>query len=130
MDWFVVDDANLWINLEVYVFKKENIFSAESLVAIASHFASSGEGSRDFYDFIEFQYNSQLFKHLSTHDFITLCYSFYQVHAGTKSFLHSVGEDLLNKIDDKTTTYDLLRVMQTFSEISESYVGLFLQLEN
>lgn len=40
MDWFVVDDADLWVNLEIYIFKKENIFSPESMVAIASHFAS------------------------------------------------------------------------------------------
>jgi len=40
LDWFVVDDADIWVNMELYIFKKENIFSAESLVAISSHFAS------------------------------------------------------------------------------------------
>jgi hypothetical protein len=54
MDWYCVDDASLWINLEVYMFKKENLFTPQAFIAILSHFSSQGEGSRDFYDFIEF----------------------------------------------------------------------------
>jgi len=40
MDWFVIDDANLWINLEVFMFKKENLFSPQAFIAILSHFTS------------------------------------------------------------------------------------------
>jgi len=58
MDWYCVNDSTLWVNLETYVIKKENIFSPQSFIAILSHFSSQMEGSRDFYDFIEFQYNS------------------------------------------------------------------------
>jgi hypothetical protein len=54
MDWYCIDDSTLWINLETYLIKKENIFSPQSFIAIVSHFSSQMEGSRDLYDFIEF----------------------------------------------------------------------------
>jgi hypothetical protein len=81
------------------------------------------------YDFYEFCYNSQRFKDLSTHDLITLVYSFYTVHAGTQTFMNEIAESLLERLNEQITTYDLLRVMQTYSEISKSYPKLFLQLE-
>ena len=81
------------------------------------------------YDFYEFCYNSQRFKDLSTHDLITLVYSFYTVHAGTQTFMNEIAESLLERLNEQITTYDLLRVMQTYSEISKSYQKLFLQLE-
>ena len=132
MDWYIVDDTTLWVNLELNVIKKENIFTPKSLVIIASHFAAQQEGSQDFYDFIEFQYNSDKFKSLSTHDLITLVYTYYSVHAGTKAFLTKVGEDLVSRLDRKVTTYDLLRVLQAYSEISQNkgVVKLFIQLES
>jgi hypothetical protein len=95
-----------------------------------AHFASQAEGSRDFYDFIEFQYRSSMFDKVSTHDLITLIYSFYQVHAGSTSFLQTIAHDnLMEKLDDTVTTYDLLRVVQAFSEISKDFPKLFWQLE-
>lgn len=87
MDWYIIDDTTLWVNLELNVIKKENMFSPKNLIIIASHFAAQQEGSQDFYDFIEFQYNSDKFKDLPTHDLITLVYTYYSVHAGTKGFL-------------------------------------------
>jgi hypothetical protein len=88
------------------------------------------EGSRDFYDFIEHQYNSSIFDKCPTHDIITLLYSFYQVHAGTTSFLGSLANDvLIERLDDSVSTYDLLRVVQAFSEISKGFPKLFLMLE-
>lgn len=82
------------------------------------------------YDFIEFQYNSSVFDKCTTHEFVTLLYSFYQVHAGTVTFLHSIANDkLIEKLDDSVTTYDLLRVMQAYSEISKDFPKLFWQLE-
>lgn len=111
LDWYVVSDATLWINMELALFKKESIFGASGLVAIASHFSSQGEGSRDFYDFLEFQYNSQVFKKASTHEIVSLLYAFYQVQAGTNLFLRAIADDLLERLDNETTTYDLLRVL-------------------
>jgi len=61
---------------------------------------------------------------------ISLVYSFYSVHAGTHSFLQGMAYDeLLERLDDKVTTYDLLRVLQAFSEISDNFPKLFIQLE-
>ena len=41
-----------------------------------------------------------------------------------------VQESLLLRLNEKSTTYDLLRVLQSYSEISKDYPKLFLQLEN
>jgi len=128
MDWYIVDDPTLWVNMELNVIKKENIFAPKNLVIIASHFAAQQEGSQDFYDFVEFQYNSDKFQSLATHDLITLVYTYYSVHAGTKGFLTKVAEDLVQRLDRKVTTYDLLRVLQAYSEISQNkgVVKLFI----
>ena len=51
------------------------------------------------------------------------------VHAGTINFFSLYAEDLLNRLDDTVSTYDILLVSQTFSEISERFYKLFTQLE-
>ena len=63
------------------------------------------------YDFYEFQYSSDIFKDISTHELITLVYSFYAVHAGSVNFMTNAQEDLLLRLNQKTTTFDLLRVL-------------------
>lgn len=70
-----------------------------------------------------------MFKKLSTHDFISLGYNFYLVHAGTIGFFERFADELIERLDDKTSTYDLLRVLQTFSEISTRFYRLFTQIE-
>jgi len=126
LDWYCVTDTDLWVNLEQFVVKKEHMFKPESLVTILSHFSAQQEGSRDFYDFIEFCHNSQRFKDVSTHELITMVYSFYSVHAGTTTFMNEIADSLLERLNDKVSTYDLLRVLQTYSEISKTYPKLFL----
>jgi hypothetical protein len=126
LDWYCVTDTDLWVNLEQFVVKKEHMFKPESLVTILSHFSAQQEGSRDFYDFIEFCHNSQRFKGVSTHELITMVYSFYSVHAGTTTFMNEIADSLLERLNDKVSTYDLLRVLQTYSEISKTYPKLFL----
>ena len=111
LDIFCVADKYLWINLEMFLMKKEKMFSPKSYVEIMSHFASQSEGSRDFYDFYEFNYTSKWYDKLSTHDFISLGYNFYMVHAGTINFFSMYCDALLNRLDDSTSTYDLLRVL-------------------
>ena len=82
------------------------------------------------YDFYEFLYSSDVFKNVSTHELITLVYSFYSVHAGSVNFMKTASEDLLLRLNERTTTFDLLRVLQSYSEISKEYPKLFLMLEN
>ena len=54
MDWYIIEDTTLWVNLELNLIQKEHMFAPKSLIIIASHFAAQQEGSQDFYDFIEF----------------------------------------------------------------------------
>ena len=79
---------------------------------------------------MEFMYESNKFKDCSTREMITLLYAFYTVHAGSVHFMSKMYEDLLQRLNEKTSTFDLLRVMQAFSEISKEYSKLFLLLEN
>lgn len=111
LDIFCVDDKFLWINLELFLMKKERMFSPKSYIELMSHFASQSEGSRDFYDFYEFNFESRVFDKVSTHDLISLGYNFYIVHAGTINFFEHYSEKLSERLDDKVTTYDLLRVL-------------------
>ena len=67
---------------------------------------------------------------MSVHELVTIVYSFYSVHAGSVNFLTMIQEDLILRLNDKSTTYDLLRVLQSYSEISKDYPKLFMQLEN
>jgi len=130
MDWYCIDDSTLWVNLETYLIKKEVMFSPKALITILSHFASQTEGSRDVYDFYEYLYRSKTFENCTTNELITIIYSFYQVHSGTVAFAQIVADDLIEKIDDTTTTYDLLRVVQAYSEISKNYAQLYLKIES
>ena len=67
---------------------------------------------------------------MSVHELVTIVYSFYSVHAGSVNFLSMIQEDLILRLNEKSTTYDLLRVLQSYSEISKDYPKLFMQLEN
>ena len=40
LDIFCVDDKYLWVNLEMFLMKKEKMFSPKSVVEIMSHFSS------------------------------------------------------------------------------------------
>lgn len=126
LDWYCVPDKLLWVNLEQYLLKKERIFSAEAYIKILQHCANQSEGSRDLYDFYEFLYNSKTFEKLSTADTISIAYAFYQVHAGTIYFFEQLEEDLNLRLNEKVSTHDLLRVLQSYSEISNQFPRLFV----
>lgn len=87
MDYYCVEDSNLWVNLEMYTMKKDNLFGPSSFIQILSHFSAQQEGSRDLYDFYEHLYDSKKFKDVTTHELISLLYSFYSVHAGSVNFM-------------------------------------------
>ena len=111
LDLYCISDKFLWINLELFLMKKEKMFSAKSYIEIMSHFSAQSEGSRDFYDFYEFNYLSNIFKKVNTHDFVSLGYNFYNVHAGTINFFEHYSDELIERLDDKISTYDLLRLL-------------------
>jgi len=41
-------------------------------------------------------------------------------------FAKNTSKDLMERISDKTSTYDLLRIMQAFSEISKEFPKLYI----
>lgn len=129
LDWYCIEDNLLWVNLEQFLIKKEKIFTKEGYIKMLNHFSNQSEGSRDFYDFFEFQYSSEVFKECDTKDIINIAYSFYQVHAGTVNFFQSVAQDLNLRLNDRVTTFNLIKVLQAFSEISSQFPKLFIQLE-
>jgi len=129
LDWYCTDDKLLWVNLEQFLIRKEKIFTKEGYIKILNHFSNQSEGSRDFYDFFEFQYNSKVFEDCDTKDIINIAYAFYQVHAGTVHFFERIEEDLNLRLNDRVTTFNLLKVLQAFSEISSQFPKLFVQLE-
>ena len=51
------------------------------------------------------------------------------MHAGTINFFSQLEEELNIRLNDKTQTIDLLKVLQAFSEISSNFPKIFVQLE-
>lgn len=51
------------------------------------------------------------------------------MHAGTTSFFAALENDLTERLNDKLSTTDLLKVLQAFSEVSSKFPALFVQLE-
>lgn len=98
--------------------KKEKIFSEQGYIKMMTHFSNQSEGSRDFYDFFEFQYSSGVFDECDTKDIINVAYSYYQVHAGTVNFFGKLEDDLTLRLNDRVTTFNLIKVLQAYSEIS------------
>ena len=39
MDMYCVEDANLWINLEIFILKKADTFNTSTLIKVMNHFA-------------------------------------------------------------------------------------------
>ena len=59
----------------------------------------------------EYLFNSKKFEKCSDKEIIQICYSFYQVHAGTINFFELLEEELNNRLNDRTQTIDLLKVL-------------------
>jgi hypothetical protein len=129
LDWFCVDDKLLWVNMEQFILKKDRIFSAHSYISLLSHFSNQSEGSRDFYDFFEHKFHSKVFVKCTDEEIVSIAYSFYQVHAGTIQFFKNLENDLQERMTDKLSTRDMLRILQAYSEVAEQFPGLFVQLE-
>jgi len=55
-----------------------------------------------------------------------MVYSFYQVHAGTIQFFKNIENDLVERMNENLETNDLLRILQSFSEVSSQFTNLFV----
>ena len=129
MDFFVIEDSMLWINLELQIIKKNNIFKPQNLIRILTHFSRQHEGTNDLYDQIEHGYMSGKFQDLKLSQKITLGYNYYQVHTGSKAFFSKFAEEIYQNISENVSTYDLLRILQIYSEISKDFVKMFVLIE-
>ena len=72
---------------------------------------------------------SDNFEKLSLTDYITLGYNFYLVHAGSSDFFKTYYVRLIDRIDEKISTFDVLWVMQMFSELSQYFAAIFTKAE-
>jgi len=129
MDMYCVDDASLWINLEIFFLKKADTFNTQTLIKVMNHFAKQQEGSGDFYEYFEHCFMSDNFEKLSLSDYITLGYNFYLVHAGSSDFFKIYYIKLIDRMDEKISTFDLLRVMQMFAELAQHFPNIFSKTE-
>ena len=129
MDLFCIDDSLLWVNLELFTMKKEKTFTPQGLIRIMTHFARQQEGSRDFYHYIEYMFYSENFEKCSLSDYISLGHNFYTVHTGSVSFFGDYSDKLLEKMNDSISTFDLLRILQTYAEIGSKFPDIFNQCE-
>jgi hypothetical protein len=90
-----------------------------------THFARQLEGSKDFYDFIEHNFHSEMFDDCNIDDFIALGHNYYLVHSGSVSFFCDYSDKLLEKMDESISTYNILRVLQTFAEVGPKFPDIF-----
>lgn len=125
LDIFCITESLLWVNLELFVMKKDKTISDRGLVRIMTHFARQLEGSKDFYRFIEFKFYSQEFDNLKVEDLITIGHNYYLVHSGSVSFFKEFAEKLVDKLDESVSTFNILRILQTFAEIGTKFYDVF-----
>ena len=125
MDIYCITDSLLWVNLELFVMKKEKIFKPESLIRIMSHFARQLEGSRDYYHFMEHNFVSRVFDDVDLDDYISLGHNFYLVQSGSFGFFNEYGDMLFEKMDESISTFNILRILQTYAEIGTQFYDIF-----
>jgi len=53
----------------------------------------------------------------------------YLVHSGTMGFFKDYYQRLIDRLDENIITFDILRILQTFSEISAAFPDIFDKLE-
>lgn len=130
LDWYNIDSKNCWHNLErVITYRKDNI-KKETMLKILDHFAHQNEGSIEFYDMYQYLFWSNDFKDVSNSDFFSLGYNLFITRQGYSQFFYDYYQKLLPRISHKDSTFDLLKVVQTFSEISEYYMDVYMKIED
>jgi len=125
LDIYCISDSLVWINLELFVMKKEFMFKPENLIKIMSHFSRQLEGSKDFYHFIEHHFCSEHFIDCEIDDLISLAHNFYLVQSGSFGFFNEFSEFILEKIDESISTFNILRILQTYAEIGSKFFDIF-----
>ena len=130
MDWYNIDNKNNWYNLERVIVNRKDFINKSTLLKILDHFAHQNEGSVEFYDMFQYLFWSDEFKNINNSEFISLGYNMFITRQGYSQFFFDYYKQLMPRISYKDSTFDLLKVIQTFSEISEYYMGIYKKIED
>jgi hypothetical protein len=130
LDWYNIDNKNCWYNLERLITYRKDKINRDILIKILDHFAHQNEGSMELYDMYQYLFWSDNFKDISNSEFISLGYNLYITRQGYSQFFYDYYQKLLPRISHKDSTFDLLKVLQTFSEISEYYMDIYKKIED
>lgn len=129
LDWYNIDNKNIWYNLERVVTARREYMNPSVLLKILDHFAHQNEGSVEFYDLFQFLFWSDKFDKVNNSDFISLGYNLFVTRQGYSQFYFDYYNKLLPRLSYRDSTFDLLRVIQTFSEISKYYMEVYFKIE-
>jgi hypothetical protein len=130
MDWYNIDIANNWYNLERIVVNRKDFIKRSTLLKILDHFAHQNEGSMEFYDMYQYLFWSGEFKDVNNSQFISLGYNMFLTRQGYTQFFYDYYKELIPRINYKDSTFDLLKIIQTYSEISEFYMDIYKKIED
>jgi hypothetical protein len=130
LDWFNINDKHSWYNLERIVTNRKDLMNPSIMLKTLDHFAHQNEGSMELYDLFQYLFWSGKFKDVKNSDFISLGYNMYLTKQGYSQFFFDFYSQLLPRISHSDDTFDLLKILQTFSEISDHYPDLFKKIED
>jgi hypothetical protein len=130
MDWYNIENKNNWYNLERVVINRKDFIKKPILLKILDHFAHQNEGSAEFYDMYQYLFWSDEFKSVSNSELISLGYNLYITRQGYSQFFFDYYKQLMPRISYKDSTFDLLKVIQTYSEIAEFYMDIYKKIED
>ena len=82
LDWFNINDINIWFNLERVLTRKRESMSSEILVKVMDHFANQNEGSDEYYDMYQYLFWSGHFDKMNNTLFISIGYNLFVVQGG------------------------------------------------
>ena len=82
LDWYNINDINIWFNLERVLTRKRESISSEILVKVMDHFSNQNEGSDEYYDMYQYLFWSGHFDKLNNSLFISLGYNLFLVQGG------------------------------------------------
>ena len=84
LDWYNIDDNNIWFNLERVISRKRESMSPEILLKIMDHFSNQNEGSDEYYDLYQYLFWSGHFDKVNNSLFISLGYNLFVVQGGNQ----------------------------------------------
>lgn len=130
LDWYNVPYRNCWYNLErVVTNKAKTEMSSVALINVLGSFASQNEGSGEFYDLYQYLFWCNKFHKCNLNDLISLAYYMFITDQGYDVFYHDISKIIMERIDNYIDTFDIIRILQIYSNISDMYPDFFYKLE-